>query len=94
MKGIIWYQSDREKAVKKMLDILFEYQAQGIGYKRVYMTRSSPSIFLDNGDTWSCHRAGIFARGHRCDTGLIDSAIPQDVVDTIVKPCSKSYDYY
>lgn len=91
MKGIIWYYKDREKAIDKFMILVDNYKKMGIKGDIIYNSKEC-FIKLNNGDFWSIVSAenGL---GRRSNIALIEKRIPQDLIDTIIKPCNTLIPY-
>lgn len=57
------------------------------------MTSHSATIYFKNGDIWTMANAKDSARGHCCNVSYIQRSIPIDIVEQIIKPCTKAFPY-
>ena len=50
-------------------------------------------LIYANGDMWQAVKAGENARGYKANISYIDRSIPDDLIDTIIKPATISPPY-
>ena len=102
MKGIIWY-TNNEVGLQKLENIKNNYQKKGINFIQYTSQKrginKDECIIFENGDQWRTCWASDSMRGAACNISLIESEIPKEIVDTIIKPCTKAlpyqaYNYY
>lgn len=93
MKGIIWaYLTD--DANEKLLQIEEQYARMDIRPIRRVINKSAGSwILFDNDDIWRVVRASDNGRGHSANVSYIDYRIPQEIINTIIKPATKAMPY-
>ena len=93
MKGAIWGY-DYETAEAKLLEIEQNYIRMNIKPQKRVISRSSGSwILFENGDKWKIVRASDSARGHSLNVSYIDTRIPHEFIECVIKPCTKSLPY-
>lgn len=97
MKGIIWYINN-DAGLYELDHIKNNYQRKGINflqYKTYSRSKNNKDeyIIFENGDEWRTCYAGDSSRGAACNISLIESEIPKEIVDTIIKPCTKALPY-
>lgn len=86
--GIIWSYSSREKADKKLNEIIENYDQMGITATHVRRNSWEYSVQFKNGDRWEVKSAKESSRGSKCNVSLVDSEIPLDVFNVIIRPCT------
>ena len=93
MRGIIWaYLS--EGANEQLLEIEEQYARMGVKpIQRVINKGTGSWILFNNGDVWRVVRASDNGRGHSANVSYIDRRISQEVINTIIKPATKSMPY-
>lgn len=93
MKGIIWaYESDG--ANEKLLEIEEQYARMDIKpIRRVISKFAGSWILFDNNDIWKVVRASDSGRGHSTNVSYIDYRIPQETINTVIKPATKAMPY-
>ena len=57
-------------------------------------TKTEYTITYENGDNWRALRGNTNSRGYRCNISYIDREIADDIVDTIIKPCTTCFPYH
>ena len=96
MKGIIWYINN-EIGLQELENIKNNYQKRGINFIQYTSqkrgTNKDEYIIFENGDQWRTCFATDSMRGAACNISLIESNIPQNTIDTIIKPCTKALPY-
>lgn len=92
MKGIVWGLT-MERAQNKFWSIVEDYKRIGINPVRVSSGSSSTFATFENGDHWMAVRASENQRGRATNISYIDDEIPQEVINCIIKPCTKAYPF-
>ena len=94
MRGIVW-GSNFQIAKNKLKEI--EEQYERLGYKPLTKRNGNASntyeLVYANGDMWQAVKAGENARGYKANISYIDRSIPDDIIDTIIKPATISPPY-
>ena len=94
MRGIVW-GSSFQIAKNKLKEI--EEQYERLGYKPLTKRNGNASntyeLVYANGDMWQAVRAGENARGYKVNISYIDRSMPDDLIDTIIKPATISPPY-
>ena len=94
MRGIVW-GSSFQIAKNKLKGIEERYER--LGYKPLTKRKGNASntyeLVYANGDMWQAVRAGENARGYKVNVSYIDRAIPDHLIDTIIKPATISPPY-
>ena len=94
MRGIVW-GSSFQIAKNKLKEI--EEQYERLGYKPLTKRNGNASntyeLVYANGDMWQAVRAGENTRGYKVNISYIDKSIPDDLIDTIIKPATMSPPY-
>lgn len=92
MRGIVWGLTFNDAKIK-LLDIEEKYRPYtDIAAK--YNSKSTYEIIFENGDRWIACEASDRSRGHKCNISYIDSRIPNDIVDNIIKKCTIAEPYH
>ena len=92
MKGAVW-GATMERARLKLWKIVEDYEKIGIKPIKRVNSISSAWVEFDNGDYWKAIGAHDSARGNSINISYIDHAISEDVVNCIIKPCTKAYPF-
>jgi hypothetical protein len=87
MRGTVWGVT-RERARLKLWEIVEDYERMGIKPIRKVDSMSSSFVEFDNGDYWVAIKASENQRGRRSNISYIDYAIPEDIINTIIKPAT------
>ena len=92
MKGIIWsYVMD--DGIEQLLKIEKEYNHMGIEAQKRIISKSQCYIIFDNNDIWKVVKASECGRGECANISYIDRRIPQNIINTIIKPVTKAKPY-
>lgn len=92
MKGIVWsYITD--DGIEQLLKIEREYNRMGIETQKKVISTPQSYIIFDNNDIWRVVRASDSGRGYATNISYIDRRIPQNVINTIIKPATKAWPY-
>lgn len=86
MKGIIYYESNFEKANEELKKIVDKYNRMQISVIRCYYKRIGSYAEFENGDTWQVVKANDSARGNRCNIAYIERSIDYDTYRYIIAP--------
>ena len=91
MKGIIWYYTDRQKAIDKLITLANNYKKMNVEGEIINTDREC-FIKLNNGDFWSVVSVenGL---SRRSNIALIEKGTPQELIDTFIKPCNTLIPY-
>lgn len=97
MTGIIWYDNKTEYGRKKAFE-RFEQLIEDYSKRNIMITKTKKSYFFafvqfENGDYWRVFSTNENNRGAACNVSLIESDIPKEIIDTIIKPCTKALPY-
>ena len=92
MKGIVWSYITND-GIEQLLKIEKEYNRMGIETQKKVISTHQSYIIFDNNDIWSVVRASDNGRGHATNISYIDRRIPQNVINTIIKPATKAWPY-
>jgi hypothetical protein len=93
MRGIVWAYV-AEDANQKLLEIEEDYNRLGIPTHKKVMSQSISSyIIFENDDMWRVVRASDSGRGYAANVSYIDRRISQEIINTIIKPATKSWPY-
>ena len=94
MRGIVWGNSF-QTAKNKLKEI--EAQYEKLGYKPLSKRNGNRinvyEVVYANGDMWQAIAANTNARGYKVNISYIDRSIPDDLIDTIIKPATISPPY-
>ena len=71
MKGIIYYESNFEKANEELKKIVDKYNRMKIPVIRCYYKRSDSYAEFEKSDTCQVVEANVSARGNRCNIAYI-----------------------
>lgn len=93
MKAIVWGNTF-ERASKKLDEIEKEYER----YRTAKLikktkTKSYHMLKFDNNDYWIAQSARESAKGSRCNISYIDTMIPLEFIDTVIKYCTSAGPY-
>ena len=93
MRGIVWAYITAD-ANQKLLEIEEDYNRLGIPTHKKVMSDSIGSyIIFANDDMWRVVRASDSGRGYAANVSYIDRRISQEIINTIIKPATKSWPY-
>ena len=93
MRGIVWAYIT-EDANQKLLEIEEDYNRLGIPtHKKVISQSIGSYIIFENNDMWRVVRASDSGRGYAANVSYIDRRISQEIINTIIKPATKSWPY-
>ena len=93
MKGIVW-GNRWISAVNKLDQIALKYEYLHISPIQIVKTKNEYIITYENGDNWRAIRGNTNSRGYKCNISYIDREIADDIVDTIIKPCTTCFPYH
>lgn len=93
MKGIVW-GNRWISAVNKLDQIALKYEYLHISPIQIIKTKNEYTITYENGDNWRAIRGNTNSRGYKCNISYIDREIADDIVDTIIKPCTIDFPYH
>ena len=91
MKGIIYYESNFEKANEELKKMIDKYNRMQIPVVRCYYKKNGSYAEFENGDTWQVVKANDSARGNRCNIAYIERSINYDTYRCIIAP--KMFDF-
>lgn len=89
MKGIVWGRF-LTHAVKQLETIANDYIQAGIPIAKKIIGRTGNYIIFENGDRWDAVAANESQRGRAANISYIESTIPDEIVKTIIIPCTKA----
>ena len=93
MRGIVW-AFNTDDAIAQLLTIEEQYTLLGIKTVNKVVGKSHDSyIVFGNGDMWRVVRASDSGRGFATNVSYIDIRTPQEVINTIIKPATKSWPF-
>ena len=92
MRGIVWAY-DTDDAIAKLLEIEEDYNRLGIKPTNRVIGKSQTYIVFQNNDMWRVVRASDSGRGYAANVSYIDYRISQEIINTIIKPATKSWPY-
>lgn len=93
MKGIVW-DNRWISAVNKLDQIALKYEYLHISPIQIVKTKNEYIITYENGDNWRAIRGNTNSRGYKCNISYIDREIADDIIDTIIKPCTTDFPYH
>lgn len=93
MKGIVWGNC-WISAVNQLDKIAAKYEQLHINPVQMIKTKTEYTITYENGDNWRALRGNTNSRGYKCNISYIDHEITDEVVDTIIKPCTICFPYH
>lgn len=93
MKGIVW-GNRWISAVNKLDQIALKYEYLHISPIQIVKTKNEYIITYENGDNWRAIRGNTNSRGYKCNISYIDREIADDIIDTIIKPCTTDFPYH
>lgn len=93
MKGIVW-GNRWISAVNQLDKIAIKYEYLHIKPVQIIKTKTEYTITYENGDNWRAIRGNTNSRGYKCNISYIDREIADDIVDTIIKPCTTCFPYH
>lgn len=92
MTGIIYYNENREQAIKILEGMIERYKTMEIPVE--YCSRAiAPTAKFSNGDMWAVRRACDSARGYRCNIAYVDRSIPYEMYRSIINPAMIEYPF-
>lgn len=94
MRGIIWYQENKEDAQELLEDMIEKYERMGVSRSAYRQMKDTLTVEFENGDKWDVFRATESRRGHKCNISYISRLIPEEVVHVLIIPCTMSYPYH
>ena len=93
MKAIVWGKTF-ERASKKLDEIEKEYERYRTAKLiRKTKTKNYHMLEFDNKDCWTAKSARESAMGSRCNISYIDTIIPLEFIDTVIKHCTSAGPY-
>lgn len=92
MKGIVWSYITND-GIEQLLKIEKDYNQMGIKTQKKVINKVQSYIIFDNADIWRVVRASDSGRGYATNISYIDRRIPQNVINTIIKPATKAWPY-
>lgn len=92
MKGAVW-GATMKRARLKLWKIVEDYEKIGIKPIRKVNSITSAWVEFDNGDYWVAVNANDSSRGKSINISYIDYDISEEVVNRIIKPCTKAYPF-
>ena len=92
MTGIIWYKN-REVGFDRFDKLIEEYSRLGVTPTKVKKSYFFAFVHFDNGDYWRVFSASDNNRGAACNVSLIEYDVDKELVDCIIKPCTKAFPY-
>ena len=93
MKGIVWGKTFTS-AIDKLDQIAAQYEQFHIYPIRIIKSKNEYIITYENGDYWRACCINTSSRGYKCNISYIDREIADDIVDTIIKPCTTCFPYH
>ena len=93
MKGIVW-GNRWISAVNKLDQIALKYEYLHIHPVQIVKTKTEYTITYENGDNWRAIRGNTNSRGYKCNISYIDCEIADDIVNTVIKPCTTCFPYH
>lgn len=98
MKGIVWGRNFN-RACRKLDSIKHSYLIGYISIIQEVRTKHEYKLVFENGDSWRALSAGDWSYGYKANISYIDSTIDEEIVHTIILPCTISlpynaYNYY
>lgn len=93
MKGIVW-GNRWISAVNQLDKIAIKYKQLHINPVQIVKTKTEYTITYENGDNWRAIRGNTNSRGYKCNISYIDREIADDIVDTVIKPCTTCFPYH
>lgn len=92
MKGIVWGKTFTS-AIDKLDQIAAQYEQFHIYPIRIIKSKNEYIITYENGDYWRACCVNISSRGYKCNISYIDNSIPNEIIETIILPCTTSPPY-
>ena len=92
MKGIVWGKTFAS-AVDKLDQIAAQYERLHIYPIRIIKSKNEYNIVYENGDYWRACCVNTSSRGYKCNISYIDNSIPNEIIETIILPCTTSPPY-
>ena len=93
MKGIVW-GNRWISAVNQLDKIAIKYEQLHINPVQIIKTKTEYTITYENGDNWRAIRGNTNSRGYKCNISYIDMNIPNEIIETIIKPCTTCFPYH
>lgn len=90
MRGIIWYYEDKDKAIRKLKEII-NYNKKDL--IRVRHSKNEYTAYFGNGDIWSIAPSHLSHKGTACNVSLISRDIPSEFETLVIRPATKSYPF-
>ena len=92
MKGIVW-SCITDDGIEQLLRIEKDYNQIGIKTQKKVISKLQSYIIFDNNDIWRVVGASDCGRGYAANISYIDRRIPQNIINTIIKPATKAWPY-
>ena len=92
MKGIVWGKTFAS-AVDRLDQIAIQYEQLHINPIRITKSRTEYIITYENGDYWRACCVNTSSRGYKSNISYIDMNIPNEIIETIILPCTTSPSY-
>ena len=92
MKGIVWGKTFTS-AIDKLDQIVAQYEQLHIYPIRIIKSKNEYSIVYENGDYWRTCCGNTSSRGYKSNISYIDMNIPNEIIETIILPCTTSSPY-
>lgn len=89
MKGIVWGRF-LTHAVKQLEAIENNYAQAKIPIIKKILGHTQNYIIFENGDRWDAVVANESQRGRAANISYIESTIPDEIIKTIIFPCTKA----
>ena len=93
LKGIVWYNTNRERAEQILEDIIKKYGFIEEKISKRVKSKNSNFVEFENGDRWQIANAKENMKGAACNISYIASNIEKEIIDIVIKPCTKSYPF-
>ena len=92
MKGIVW-GSTIERAERQLQQIIENYRIIGYTIDTYRKGKTQLNVLFNNGDYWIALGASESARGHCCNISYIDTLIDAQIIDDVIRHCTRAYPY-
>lgn len=92
MRGIIWYQNFAT-GLNKFENLIQDYKRINIEMIKTVSCKHNQTAYFSNGDIWELVCANENSRGKSCNIGLFEYGLPEELINTVLMPCIKSYPY-
>ena len=92
MKGIVWGKTFTS-AIDKLDQIAAQYEQFHIYPIRIIKSKNEYIITYENRDYWRACCVNTSSRGYKCNISYIDNNIPNEIIETIILPCTTSPPY-